>query len=206
MNAKVIHILATLLLIYLPLSAQQEERSDHDTITVSVVQQAWHTGIILPVKQINPDIWPEVSSFKEKKYVDVSWGDEKFYQASGNPVLLAARAILWPTQSVMRIYPFSISVSSSYTSEARFLEIELTQQQFDRLTRFFANSLMRDESDQTIASDAYGKSRYFFLSKRKYHLFRTCNTWVALAFKQSGLENRSCCVLNANQLFRELGK
>jgi uncharacterized protein (TIGR02117 family) len=204
MKTKIKHILSILFLINLPLFGQEKVSPEADKITVYVVQQAWHTGIVLPVQKINPEIWPEVSTFEEKKYVDVSWGDEKFYQAPGNSVLLAARAILCPTQSVMRIYPFSISISSAYTSEARFLELELTHQQFDRLTLFFVNSLKRDESNQTIASEAYGKSRYFFLSKRKYHLFRTCNTWVALAFKQAGLGNRSCCVLNANQLFRRL--
>jgi len=203
---KIKYIILLLFLISRVLWGQESGIEESGKITISVVQQAWHTGIILPVQEINPEIWPEVSSFQEKKYVDVSWGDEEFYQAPESPVFLAVRAILWPTQSVMRIYPFSISISSAYTSEARFLEIKLSRQQFDQLTRFFSNSLARDESNQPIASEAYGKSHYFFLSKRKYHLFRTCNTWVALALKQAGLGNRSCCVLNANQLFRELGQ
>ncbi|WP_291861145.1 DUF2459 domain-containing protein [Marinilabilia sp.] len=204
MKTKIKHILIILFFIHQPFSGQEKASPDSDKITVYVAQQAWHTGIVLPVNKINPEIWPEVSTFEDKQYVDVSWGDEKFYQAPGSPVLLAARAILWPTQSVMRIYPFSIPISSAYTSEARFLELELNKQQFDRLTHFFASSLMRDESNAPIASEMYGKSRYFFLSKRKYHLFRTCNTWVVLAFKQAGLGNRSCCVLNANQLFRRI--
>jgi uncharacterized protein (TIGR02117 family) len=206
MKTKINHVLLILCLINLPLFGKEKERSYSDKIKVYVVQQAWHTGIILPVQKINPEIWPEVSTFDEKKYVDVSWGDEKFYQAPGSPVFLAARAIFWPTRSVMRIYPFSISISSAYTSESRLQEMELTQQQFDQLTRFFANSLVRDKSNQSIASEAYGRSRYFFLSKRKYHLFRTCNTWVALAFKKAGMGNRSCCVLNANQLFRVIAR
>ncbi|PRZ00997.1 uncharacterized protein (TIGR02117 family) [Marinilabilia salmonicolor] len=204
MKTKIKHILIILFFINQPFSGQEKASLDSDKITVYVVQQAWHTGIVLPFNKINPEIWPEVSTFEDKQYVDVSWGDEKFYQASGSPVLLAARAMLWPTQSVMRIHPFSISISSAYTSEARFLELELNKQQFDRLTFFFSSSLIRDESSAPVASEMYGKSRYFFLSKRKYHLFRTCNTWVALAFKQAGLGNRSCCVLNANQLFRRI--
>ncbi|WP_010662581.1 DUF2459 domain-containing protein [Marinilabilia salmonicolor] len=201
---KIKYLILFLFLISRVLWGQEPEIGESDKITVYVVQQAWHTGIVLPVNKINPEIWPEVSTFKDKQYVDVSWGDEKFYQTPGSPVLLATRAILWPTQSVMRIYPFSRSISSTYSSEARFLELELTKQQFDRLTRFFACSLVRDESNAPVASEVYRKSRYFFRSKRKYHLFRTCNTWVALAFKQAGLGNRSCCILNANQLFRAM--
>lgn len=201
---KLKYLILFLFLISRVLWGQEPETGGSDKITVYVVQQAWHTGIILPVNKINPEIWPEVSTIEDKQYVDVSWGDEKFYQAPGRPLLLAARAILWPTQSVMRIYPFNTSISSAYTREARFLEIKLSRQQFNRLTHFFASSLMRNQSNQPIASEVYGKSPYFFLAKRKYHLFRTCNTWVALAFKQAGLGNRSCCILNANQLFRVL--
>jgi uncharacterized protein (TIGR02117 family) len=204
MKTKIKHILIILFFINQLFSGQEKASLDSDKITVYVVQQAWHTGIVLPVNKINPEIWPEVSTFEDKQYVDVSWGDEKFYQASGSPVLLAARAMLWPTQSVMQIYPFSLAISSAYTSEARLLELELNKQQFDGLTFFFSSSLIRDESNAPVASEMYGKSRYFFLSKRKYHLFRTCNTWVALAFKQAGLGNRRCCVLNANQLFRRI--
>ncbi len=201
---KMKYVILIPLLLNQIIAAGETTRSETDSISVIIVQEAWHTGIILPVAPIKYEIWPEAAFFKGKKHVDVSWGDEKFYQAPGSPVLLATRAILWPTQSVMRIYPFSISISSAYTSEARFLVIKLSRQQFDRLTQFFASSLIRNQSNLPIASEVYGKSPYFFLSKRKYHLFRTCNTWVALAFKQAGLGNRSCCILNANQLFRVL--
>lgn len=173
---------------------------------VQVVQQGWHTGIIIETEDVDSLVWPEISDYRHKRYVDIGWGDEKFYQVEGRPFFLAARAVLWPTQSVLRVYPFDLSPERLYGSDARMKTIVLNQEQFTLLCRFISNSYLRDQNNQPQPSTAYGKSNIFFLAKRKYHLFRTCNTWVALAFKNSGFEIRSFCVLNANQLFRQLEK
>lgn len=173
---------------------------------VYVVQQEWHTGIIINTRDVDILVWTEITDYHHKKYVDLSWGDEMFYQASGRPFLLAARAILWPTQSVLRVHPFSLSPQRTYGSNARMKTIELDQEQFTLLCTFISESYLRDESGAPRLSKEYEGNDLFYLATRKYHLFRTCNTWVALAFKKSGFDIRSCCVLNANQLFRQLDK
>jgi len=173
---------------------------------VWIVQQAWHTGIILTVEDIPASIWPEKIHYKKHKYIDISWGDEKFYQASASPIKLAVRAIIWPTQSVIRVFPFSNPVLSAYGQNARVRSFTFKDKEFISLCNFITESFICDENGEITSSLLDKNSRYYFLAKRKYHLFRTCNTWVALAFKKSGLNIRSCCVLNANQLFRQLDK
>ena len=184
----------------------QEYESKEKGFEVCVVQQAWHTGIIIETADVDSLVWPEISGYRHKRYVDISWGDEKFYQVEGRPFFLAARAVLWPTQSVLRIYPFGLPPERSYGSDARMKTIELNREQFTLLCRFISNSYLRDQDNQPQPSTVYGKSNIYFLAIRNYHLFRTCNTWVALAFKNSGFDIRSFCVLNANQLFRQLEK
>ena len=171
---------------------------------VWVVQEFWHTGIVFNIDDIDAENWPYIKNYQDRNYIDVGWGDEKFYQAHGNPVLLAARAILWPTQSVMQIFSFNTPLQSAYGSESRILEIPLTNEQFKALTRYVSDSYILDESGYPITSTEYGETEHYFLSTRKYHLFRTCNTWVARAFRHSGLDARVFFVLNANQLFRQL--
>ncbi len=174
--------------------------------TVYVVQSMWHTGIILKTGDINSDIWPEIVQYSNKMFVDIGWGDEKFYQSHGNPPLLAARAILWPTNSILEIYSFNNNPSKAYQAKARILKINVTEQQLNDLCLFIVQSFLRNESGQSQLSRLYKTNSRFFMATRKYHLFRTCNTWIALAFKKSGFKVRSCCVLNANQLFRQLKK
>lgn len=173
---------------------------------VWVIQEFWHTGIVFSISDIDPKHWPQIEKYSDLNYIDIGWGDEKFYQAHGNPVLLAARAILWPTQSVMQVFAFNTNVASAYATESRILKIPLSAEQFTALTKYISESYMLDDKGKTITSTAYGDTDHYFLSTRKYHLFQTCNTWVAKAFRNAGLEVRSFCVLNANQLFRQLSR
>ena len=186
----------------------QETANDYGnkTFTVYIAQQFWHTGIIFSIEEVDPDIWPEIEMYQDRNNIDVGWGDEKFYQAEGNPFFLAARAMLWPTQSVMQIYAFNLPVESAYRGESRILRVPMSEEQFERLTRYVAESYIHDDEGNPITSTAYGETDHYFMSTRKYHLFRTCNTWVARAFKEAGFDVRSFMILNANQLYRQLSR
>ena len=173
---------------------------------VWIVQEAWHTGMVFAIDDVDPDHWPEIRNYKDRNFIDVGWGDEKFYQAHGNPVFLAARAILWPTQSVMQVFAFNTPLLAAYGRESRILRVPLTPEQFESLAGFVSGSYIPDESGNPVTSTAYGETDHYFLATRNYHLFRTCNTWVAIAFKQAGFNVRTFFVLNANQLYRQLSR
>ncbi|ASB49760.1 DUF2459 domain-containing protein [Alkalitalea saponilacus] len=177
-----------------------------DTCYVYVVQNRWHTGLVFRVDDLNADIWPEAEGFDGRRWVDVGWGDEHFYQADGSPVHLAARAVLWPTSSALQVFPFINPLRLAYGERARILRIPVSESQLLSLMKYVADSYIRDQYGRAQPSSVYGESRHFFRATQKYHLFRTCNTWVVNGFKEAGLPVRSFCVLNANQLFRRLSK
>ncbi len=176
----------------------------YGSYTVYVIQEFWHTGIVFKIEDVDTGIWPEIEMYQDRNHIDVGWGDEKFYQASGIPVFLAARAMLWPTQSVMQIYAFNLPVESAYGGDSRILRVPMTEEQFERLTGYIAESYKHDDEGNPVTSTAYGETNHYFMATRKYHLFRTCNTWVARAFRESGFDVRSFMILNANQLYRQL--
>ncbi|MFW5821595.1 MAG: DUF2459 domain-containing protein [Bacteroidota bacterium] len=192
-------IVSNLLMITGHLSGQEPEKFE-----VFVVQEGWHTGIIFQTEDVDTALWPEIVHYKDKKFVDVGWGDEKFYQVPGYPVFTAARAVLLPTQSVLRVFPYSTPVLSAYFEDSRILKIRVTRRELDNLSRFVAESYYRDEKGNARLSQLYENNNHYFLATRNYHLFRTCNTWVALGFKESGFEVRSFFVLYGKQLFRQL--
>lgn len=200
---------ALLLLAYTPISATQSQQEQYDTLKtceVFVVQSRWHTGIILKTAEADTGFWPEIVQYQNRRFIDIGWGDERFYQAQGSPLFLAARAVMWPTQSILEIDTFNSDIQRVYGKNARLIRIPVTKTQFNELCRFIANSYQRDEQGSPQLSTLYASNTRFYLATRKYHLFRTCNTWIALAFKKAGFQVRSCGVLNANQLFRQLKK
>jgi len=177
---------------------------DLEKFEIFVVQEDWHTGIIFKTNDVDSTIWPEIVHYQNKKFVDVGWGDEKFYQVPGYPVFVAARAVLFPTQSVLRIFPYNTPILSAYFENSRILKFNITRQELDSLSKFIAESYKRDENGNAHISELYDNNDYYFLANRKYHLFRTCNTWVALVFKESGFDVRSFFVLYGKQLLRQL--
>jgi len=179
-------------------------QDDTGQFEVFVVQEGWHTGIIFHTDDVHADEWAEIKHYDHRKFVDVGWGDEKFYQVSGYPLWLAARAIFWPTRSVLQIYAYSIPITSAYADNSTILRIPVNYTQLSDLSCFIAESYERDKNGDPVPSTIYGKTDYYFLATRKYHLFRTCNTWVALAFKAAGFDVNSFGVIYAGQLFREL--
>jgi uncharacterized protein (TIGR02117 family) len=173
--------------------------------TVHIVQQAWHTGIILKTSDVSRNDFPLIENYQHANYIDVSWGDEKYYQIAGRNILLALRAVLFPTRAVIRLVSFNEKISTRYDAE-RQIQIVLDSTEFSNLCRFVSQSFIRDVKGDIVPSTVYRQSKVFFLARRKYHLFRTCNTWVALAFKNAGFDVSSFLVITAGQLFNRLEK
>lgn len=169
--------------------------------TIYVVKEGWHTGIILKTSAVPPGIFPEIKNYDHVSHIDIGWGDEKFYQAESTPVGLAARAILFPTSAVIQVFELKWPVEEFYAHREQIL---LDSLEFHALCHFISDSFQRDKEGKIIPSAVYDPTDVYFKAQRKYHLFRTCNTWVALALKEAGLDVRSFLVLTSGQLFRQL--
>lgn len=181
-----------------------EKQPENSTFELYVLQAGWHTGIVLRTDQVSPEEWPEIVNYRRSRYVDVGFGDERFYQATGNPPALAARALLVPTSGVLHIVPFSAAPQELYPGGTRLKKIEATPSQFTALCRAISESFERDEGRQPVESQVREKSRNFFLAKEKYHLFNTCNTWVVRCLMEAGWDVDPSGVITQKQLIRAL--
>ncbi len=189
-------------LLILPAGTGQQREQQH---TIHIVQYSWHTGIVLETDEVPEAIFPEIAQYKKQTYIDISWGDERYYQHPNPGISIGAAAVLWPTSGVIRLDAFSMA-PENYFRSARIMKIRLTEKRFHQLCRFVSTSFVRDKNEKIIPSTMFGESSMFFLSTQKYTLFRTCNTWVALALKDSGFDISSFFLVTANQLFRRLEK
>lgn len=172
---------------------------------VLVVQEGWHTGIVMKTSDLPSSLFGQFKDYTSRKYIDVSWGDEKYYQHPNPGVFLTVRAVLWPTQAVIRLDAFSRKPTRYYGS-SNIMEIRMDSIRFTALCRFISNSFERGEEGEIVPSTFYEDYEDFFLAKRKYSLFRTCNTWVVLAFKKSGYDVHTFMAATAGQMFRRLDK
>lgn len=200
-------------LIYIPLSCTgtenlsmgEEFNTRSGLFTVYIINNNLHTGIILPVDKETSHAISALKHFKNFRYTDIGWGEEKFYQDPDDNFCMGARAILLPNTSVIRIEGYSSFTEDIIGWSDYAVMLSLSKDQYIKLISFIENSFMRDEGNELIITkQKHSGSVIFFKSVYKYHLFNTCNTWIAEALKASGLDVSSIFIISASQLYNEI--
>ena len=110
-----------------------------------------------------------------------------YYQTPEHHMGIILKAALLPTASVLHIVGFSGPVPV-YFRYSEIIGIELSSAGFENLSRTIAASFTRDEAGNasSLSPGLYGNSR-FYQARESYHLFNTCNVWIARALRAAGL-------------------
>ena len=171
--------------------------------TIWLVSHGWHAGIVLQRIGIPDGILPALRGFSDADYLEVGWGDRMFYQTPDPRMGLYLKAALMPTASVLHIVGFNGPVLA-YFPYSEIIRIELPAAGFEQLVRAVAASFARDETGRVepLGPGLYGNSR-FYLSRESYHLFNTCNVWVARALRAGGLPIASARALSGDNLMTQ---
>jgi uncharacterized protein (TIGR02117 family) len=170
---------------------------------VYLIKQRWHTGLVFEKAKVDTFIWNEINSINDKSFVDVGWGDKDFYQHPGFDAELAFKALFYPTESTLRVEEINIPIKQYAEISDIAVRIELTQNQFNDLCRYVHDTYLRNENDElVIFSEQYNGNIKFYKAKGNYHIFNTCNSWIAKALKHAGFDISENIIL-AEQLFNE---
>lgn len=179
----------------------------NDSVSIYLAKDNWHTGIIIPVDNLVIENLPVIKKFESYKYVDIGWGDEDFYQSLGFDLYLAAKAILVPSSSVIRIGGYNLSIDRIIEWRDYMIEFVISKEQLIRMLFFINNSFALDDNGEYITSNYVEYSSViFFKSIHKYHAFMTCNTWAAETINSSGIGIDSFGIVTADQLYSKLAK
>lgn len=168
--------------------------------SVFVVNHGWHSAIVIKKADIPEAILPEVRDFLDAEYLEIGWGDWDYYQAPEPGLGLALRAAFWSSRSVLHVAGFK-GAAESYFRGSEVVEIVLSDEAFQRVLQFVSDTFSR--SDVAAPFEArpglYPNSR-FYSARGRFHLFRTCNTWVAEALRSAGLPIRPAYAVTAGNL------
>lgn len=174
------------------------------TLTVWVLDHGWHTAIVARRSDVDRALWPEVDDFPDAVFVEVAWGDREFYMTPAPTSGLAVKAAVWASGSVLHVVGFSAPMAS-YVGPSQALELRLSRRGFDAMTRFIHDEYQRDREDRPVrlGRGLYGTSS-FYAARSRYHLFNTCNTWVARGLSSAGLGVTPTGVITAGQVMRQI--
>ena len=174
------------------------------THRVHVVRHGWHSGIVVRAADVPLQAWPARREFADAEYLEVGWGDRAYYRAPDPSLWLGLRALLWPTAGVLHMVAFSGPVEH-YFASAEIVALQITPQGFARLVAAVSASHELDATGQPIplGPGPYGKSR-FYASSEAFHLFATCNGWVAAMLREAGVPLSPALSPTAGMLFAQL--
>lgn len=171
---------------------------------VHVVRHGWHSGIVVRAADVPENAWPAQRDFVGAEYLEVGWGARAYYQAPDPSVWLGLRALLWPTAGVLHMVGFSGPVDG-YFASAEIVALQITPQGFARLVGAISASHELDAAGRpiTFGPGLYGSSR-FYASRDTFHLFATCNVWIAAMLREAGVPLGGMLWPTSGTLFAQL--
>ncbi|MCH8034001.1 MAG: DUF2459 domain-containing protein [Bacteroidetes bacterium] len=173
---------------------------------IYLIKQYWHTAIVIEKNDIDPEILPEVKYFNDFSLLDFGWGDEEFYQYPGFDSGLAVKALFYSTPSTLRVEGIGISKDTYFDISDIVVRILVTQEQLNKIVDFISSTVYRNDSGSPVILSAQGLGRIiFFRANGNYHLFNTCNTWLASCLASAGINIEDNVILT-EQLFKEAAK
>jgi uncharacterized protein (TIGR02117 family) len=172
--------------------------------TAWVLDHGWHTAIAVRRDDVDRTLWPEVDDFPDATFVEVAWGDREFYMARPATPWLAIKAAFLASGSVLHVVGFSAPLAA-YFAESEVVELRLSRRGFDSMARFIHAEYRRDHDGRPLrlGPGLYGSS-VFYAAQSRYHLFNTCNTWVARALSAAGLGVEPAGVMTAGEVMRQV--
>jgi uncharacterized protein (TIGR02117 family) len=155
------------------------ETACEPTRTLYVVSHGWHSGIVVERADLAGRL-PSLGVGKEA-YVEVGWGEERFYQARETTLGMALSAVLRPNPSVLQVVPFTGS-PRAYFSNSEVRELRTDEAGYaaalDRIAASFKPGAER------LGRSLYGEG-WFYRAEGSFHLFNNCNTWVSAVLQEA---------------------
>ena len=187
----------------------EEKQNDNDLTSrkeIFLIKQYWHTAIVIEKNDIDPKILPEVKYFNDFSLLDFGWGDEEFYQHSGFDSGLAFKALFYATPSTLRVEGIGISKDNYFDISEIVVRILVTEEQLNKIVNFISSTINRNNNGLPEILSEKGLGRIiFFKANGNYHLFNTCNTWLARCLSSAGIKIEDNVILT-EELFNEAAK
>lgn len=160
--------------------------ADASAAVIYVMGHGWHTGLVVRRVDIPSGVWPEQHDFPEATYVEVGWGDEAFYRATEPSFALALQAAFKSQGSVLHVVGMPVP-PHTYFPQSEMIPVHLSRDSLTRLSQFIHDTYRRDATGKAMRlGPGWYADSAFYQANGTYHLFNTCNTWIAKALLAAG--------------------
>ncbi|MEP6603451.1 MAG: DUF2459 domain-containing protein [Spartobacteria bacterium] len=156
-----------------------------------VGSHGWHTSIIVPRAEIPKGLWPRdvaEQTFARYRYLELGWGDRKFYMAPHPGIAMAFDAAALPGPSVLHVVGLNPPLARALPWSA-LVRVTCSRTEFVSLCRALGDSFERDNNSRALplGRGLYGETSRFYAARGRYYFMNTCDTWTARMMRAGGL-------------------
>ncbi len=180
------YLIVSLILTYI--TVNNTDNIAKKTSTIYLNTNGVHLDILIPIHDLSPEIVAIINYNKgQESYVSFGWGDENFYLNTptwGDLTFKNAfTAMLWKSDTLLH--------TSRYTHiHDSWKKIRLSPIQLEKINTYILSSFKKDKDGNypIIPNTSYPKDEFFYKANGSYSIFKTCNSWVNTALKESELK------------------
>ena len=169
---------------------------------IGVLIAGWHTGLILPVRELGP-LRSLLPVYPGERYLSFGWGNRRFYMSS-DPSLSDALAALFRSPSAVLVEG-APTVRDLLPAAATYRWLCADRKEALRIDTYLLDSLREHGGRPIVLGAGPTPESEFLASGERYDVFNTCNTWTAAALRSAGLPVRAGDVIFASQLKDRVG-
>jgi uncharacterized protein (TIGR02117 family) len=171
--------------------------------SIYIVKRGWHSGIAIAAADWPDRNWSLLADFPDSEYLEFGWGDERFYQAEPETLLLGVRAALWPTSSVVHVIGIHSPITGNIDADD-VVEVRVSAAGLRRM----AEAIQQEFTEQTptatpVSLSAAPKPNHFYSANSKFFFPRMCNWWIATRLEEANCPIRPWTVVTATRVMRE---
>ncbi len=185
-------------------SPMADEARPHRIFAVS---HGWHVGLVLPAAPLMAQLPALKERFANASYFEIGWGDKGFYQSEDITASLILQAMLSSTGAVMHVVSLPPSADAPFDTftSSEVVEFCASERELASLNQFVQHSFLKTRADRVIPTKPgiYGNSQFYEAAGR-FHLFNTCNKWVAKGLLSMGLSVDPMLALTAGNVLHQL--
>lgn len=174
--------LASIILLPLPTAAAEPCRQ------IFVTNHGYHTGIVVPLRDFDPQRTLSTAYFNNRNWIEIGWGDAAFYQARGEDYWHGLKALLTPTEAILHVHAFLAPPKARF-SASEVIGVKVSEAGYRRLLARIKATFTRNKDGRVIpaGNGLYGVS-YFYKAEGSYSLTYTCNSWTAEMLADAGVD------------------
>ena len=147
-----------------------------------------HLDIVIPIEYIDSLVLSGIKYNQNETYLSFGWGDENFYinTPTWNDLTFstAFKAMFLESSTLMHVTRYR-------QKRLGWVEIKVNELELKKLNHYLLNTFEVNQKGMKIILENKGYSSIddFYRSKGSYSCFKTCNSWVNIGFKDSGLKS-----------------